>query len=135
MTSTRLEKGLDVFTKITGLSREASRKGLNEISPELSDWILEFAYGEVLSRKQLDLKSRQLATVAALTAMGTAPGQLRAHIKGAINVGCSQSEVVEVILQMAVYAGFPAALNGIEASREVFDSLNVENQANKNPKD
>ena len=80
------------------------------------------AYGEVLSRDKLDLKTRQIATVAALTAMGTAPLQLKAHISGALNVGCKQEEIVEVIVQMAVYAGFPAALNGISAAKEVFQN-------------
>jgi 4-carboxymuconolactone decarboxylase len=88
----------------------------------LANWIIEFAYGEVLSRGKLNLKTRQLATVAALTAMGTAPLQLKAHIDGALNVGCVQEEIVEVILQMAVYAGFPAALNAISSAKEVFQN-------------
>ena len=54
--------------------------------------------------------------------MGTATPQLKVHIKGAINVGCSKQEIIEVILQMAVFAGFPAAINGINASREVFEN-------------
>ncbi|WP_268750664.1 carboxymuconolactone decarboxylase family protein [Desulfatitalea tepidiphila] len=88
----------------------------------MANWIIELAYGEVLSRDKLDLKTRQIATVAVLTAMGTAPLQLKAHIGGALNVGCTQEEIVEVIVQMAVYAGFPAALNGISAAKEVFQN-------------
>jgi len=60
--------------------------------------------------------------VAALTALGTAPSQLRAHIHAALNVGCSQEELVEVILQMALYAGFPATINGMQAAKEVFEA-------------
>ncbi len=93
---------------------------LNEFAPELGDWITNFAYGDVVSRPQLDLRSRELATVAALTAMGHAQPQLKAHIKGALNAGCEPGEIIEVIMQMAVYAGFPASLNGITAAREVF---------------
>ncbi|HEY7164021.1 MAG TPA: carboxymuconolactone decarboxylase family protein, partial [Candidatus Binatia bacterium] len=55
-----------------------------------------------------------------LTAMGNAAPQLKAHIDGALNVGCTREEVIEVIMQMAVYAGFPAALNGLFAAKEVF---------------
>jgi 4-carboxymuconolactone decarboxylase len=66
------------------------------------------------------LKTREIATIAALTALGTAPAQLRVHIHAALNVGCSPTEVTETILQMAVYAGFPAALNGLAAAKEVF---------------
>ena len=58
--------------------------------------------------------------VAALTAMGNAAPQLKVHIAAALNVGVTRDEVVEVIMQMAVYAGFPAALNGLLAAKEVF---------------
>ena len=66
------------------------------------------------------MRSREIATVAALTAMGTCEPQLKVHIHGALNVGCSPEEVVEVIIQMAVYAGCPAAPNGAAAARAVF---------------
>jgi 4-carboxymuconolactone decarboxylase len=71
------------------------------------------------------LRTRELATVAALTALGNAPPQLRAHIKGALNAGCTPREVLEVVLQMSVYAGFPAALNGVAAVREVFTERGI----------
>ena len=61
-----------------------------------------------------------MAVVAALTALGNALAQLKSHINNALNVGCSRKEVIEVIMQMAVYAGFPAALNGLNAAKEVF---------------
>jgi len=102
------------------------RDSLADVAPELGDWIVDFAYGDVVSRPQLDLRTRELATVAALTALGTAGPQLRSHIKGALNAGCTPREIVEVILQMSVYAGFPAALNGVAAAREVFIAQGVE---------
>jgi 4-carboxymuconolactone decarboxylase len=74
----------------------------------------------VYSRPGLDLKSREIAAVAALTTLGTATPQLKVHIHGALNVGCSRQEVVEIIIQMAVYAGFPAAINGMSAAKEVL---------------
>jgi 4-carboxymuconolactone decarboxylase len=55
-----------------------------------------------------------------LTALGNATQQLKVHINGALNVGCTREEIVEVIMQMSVYAGFPAALNGLFAAKEVF---------------
>jgi 4-carboxymuconolactone decarboxylase len=61
-----------------------------------------------------------MATIAALSAMANAAPQLKVHIYGAMNVGASQLEIVEVIIQMAIYAGFPAALNGLFAARDVF---------------
>ncbi|MEJ2870523.1 carboxymuconolactone decarboxylase family protein [Actinomycetospora sp. OC33-EN08] len=74
------------------------------------------------SRAGLDLRDRELITVAICTALGTAAPQLRLHIGGCLNVGGTRDEIVEVITQMAVYAGFPAALNALAAAREVFDS-------------
>jgi 4-carboxymuconolactone decarboxylase len=82
--------------------------------------VIEFPFGDIYSRPGLDLKTRELGVIAALTALGNASPQLRVHIHGALNVGCSRTEIVEMIMQMAVYAGFPAALNGLYAVKEVF---------------
>jgi 4-carboxymuconolactone decarboxylase len=68
----------------------------------------------------LDLRSREIATVAALTALGIATPQLKVHIHGGLNVGLTRQELIEIIIQMAIYAGFPAALNAMFAAREVF---------------
>ncbi|GAB6905710.1 Carboxymuconolactone decarboxylase [Desulfosarcina cetonica] len=120
MESTRYQNGLETLNAITASTGAAVVEGLRDIAPDLADWIIEFAYGDVFSRQDLDLRTRQLATVAALTAMGTAAAQLKVHIAGALNVGCSRDEIIAVILQMAVYAGFPAAINGVAAAREAF---------------
>ena len=78
-----------------------------------------------MSRTALDMRSREFATVAALTALGNAAPQLKVHINGALNVGCTPAEIVEVMLQMAVYAGFPAAINAINLARDVFNERGV----------
>lgn len=70
----------------------------------------------------MSLRDREIATVAALTAMGTAAPQLRVRIGAALHVGVTRTEIVETMMQMSVYAGFPAALNGLAAAREVFAS-------------
>jgi 4-carboxymuconolactone decarboxylase len=121
----RYERGLKTLEAITGGTGRAIVEGMKDIAPDLADWIIAFSYGDVLSRQGLDLRTRQFATVAALTAMGTRMPQLRVHIEGALNVGCTPAEIVEVILQMAVYAGFPAAINGLNIAREVFNARNV----------
>jgi 4-carboxymuconolactone decarboxylase len=89
------------------------------IGSDLPEMIVSFAYSEVLSRPGLDLKHRQLATIAALTALGTATVQLRFHIGGGLNVGLTVVEIREIIMLMSVYAGFPAAINGTLALKEV----------------
>ncbi|MEX2481308.1 MAG: carboxymuconolactone decarboxylase family protein [Gammaproteobacteria bacterium] len=121
----RHARGMAALDIITG-DGERALAGLDDIAPELAEWIADFAYGDVVSRPGLDLRSRELATVAALTALGNARPQLEAHIEGALNAGASPREILEVILQMAVYAGFPAALNGISAARTVFTARDIE---------
>jgi 4-carboxymuconolactone decarboxylase len=122
MTS-RFESGLKKLTEIDG---EAGRKvidSLQSICPDLAKFTIEFSFGDIYprpQRPQLDLKSRELATVAALTALGHCAPQLNVHINGALNVGCQPDEIVEVILQMAVYAGFPTALNGMFVAKDIF---------------
>jgi 4-carboxymuconolactone decarboxylase len=118
--STRYARGYAKLQEIDGQAGERVIAALADIAPDFARLLIEFPFGDIYSRPQLDLKSREIGVVAALTAMGNAQPQLKVHIHGALNVGCSRDEVVEIIMQMAVYAGFPAALNGLFAAREVF---------------
>jgi 4-carboxymuconolactone decarboxylase len=116
----RYERGLRTLQEVSGGSGAEVVRSLEDVAPDLGRFIIEFSYGDVISRTGLDRRSKELATVALLTALGTAEPQLRVHIKAALNAGASREEIVEVIQQMAVYAGFPAALNGMAAARDVF---------------
>jgi 4-carboxymuconolactone decarboxylase len=116
----RDERGMAKLKEIYGDEAQKLVTALGEVTPDLSRYVVEFAFGDIHCRSGLGLKSREIATVAALTALGTAPSQLRAHIHAALNFGCSQEEVVEVILQMCLYAGFPATINGMQVAKEVF---------------
>jgi 4-carboxymuconolactone decarboxylase len=116
----RFERGLAKLHEIDGEAGERVIEALKDIAPDLARYMIEFPFGDIYQRPGLDLRSREMATVAALTALGTAQPQLKAHIHGALNVGCTRTEIVEIIIQMAVYAGFPAALNGMFAAKEVF---------------
>jgi len=121
MKSERFRIGWEKLAESDGKQGEKVVDALKDISPDFADLLIEFPFGDIYSRPGLDLKSREIATVAALTAMGTAIPQLKVHIHGALNVGCTREEVIEIMIQMAVYAGFPAALNGLFAAKEVFD--------------
>jgi 4-carboxymuconolactone decarboxylase len=120
MTTERYRRGWDKLKEIDGEQGERVVAGLHDIAPDFANYLIEFPFGDIYSRPGLDLKMRELAVVAALTALGNAAPQLKVHIHGALNVGCTREEVVEVIMQMAVYAGFPAALNGLFTAKEVF---------------
>ncbi len=126
MSEDRHQRGWEKLCELNGPYAEVLRETMQEEEPELYGFLLEFVFGDVLSRPVLDLKQRELATVAVLTALGNARPQLRLHIHGALNVGWTREEVHEIILQQAVYAGFPAALNGVALAREVFAERDAE---------
>lgn len=130
MMQDRYERGWEKLKEIDGAAGERVIDSLKSIAPDLGRYIIEFAFGDIYSRPGLDLKSREIATVAALTALGNAEPQLKVHIHGALNVGCSRQEIIEILLQMAVYAGFPAALNGVAAARVVFAERDAEGVSN-----
>lgn len=121
----RRQRGVTTLSRITGDEGRKVVDSLRDISPALGEWIVDFSYGDVFSRPGIPLRMRELATISALTAMGNAQPQLKVHIEGALNVGCTPDEIVEIIIQMAVYAGFPSALNGIAAAREVFEKRGI----------
>ncbi len=120
MSRDRYERGLKKLNEIDAKVGEQLIERLKDISPDLARYIIEFPFGDVYSRPGLDLRSREIVTIAALTALGNAVSQLKVHINGALNVGVSPQEIIEIIIQMAVYAGFPAALNAMYAAKEVF---------------
>lgn len=124
--SSRYSRGWEKLREIDGQAGERVVASLSDIAPDFAKYLIEFPFGDIYSRPQLDLKTREIGVVAALTALGNAAPQLKVHIHGALNVGCTREEVVEIIMQMAVYAGFPAALNGLFAAKEVFAERNLE---------
>jgi 4-carboxymuconolactone decarboxylase len=116
----RLERGQRRLAEIDGEEGARVVAALAEVAPDFATYLLEFPFGDIYDRPGLDLPAREIATIAALTAMGNAAPQLRIHIRAGLNVGLTHEQIVETIMQMAVYAGFPAALNGLFAAREVF---------------
>ena len=120
-TNERFERGLRALAEIDGEAGQKVIDSLADIAPEFGRYLIEFPFGDIYSRQGLDLRSREVATIAALTALGNAAPQLKVHIEAGLNVGLSRDEIVEIIMQMAVYAGFPAALNGLFAAKEVFE--------------
>lgn len=120
MHSERYVIGQEMLQQVDGKGGEAVVESLKDIAPDFARYLLEFPFGDIYARPGLDLRSREIATVAALTALGNAAPQLKVHIAAARHVGLTQDEIIEVIMQMAVYAGFPAALNGLFAAKEVF---------------
>jgi 4-carboxymuconolactone decarboxylase len=120
----RFQTGLKQFREIDGEAIEKIIDELKDVSPDLGKFIIGYAYGDIYSRKGLDLKSKEIAIIAALTALGNAQPQLKFHINAGLNIGLTEIEIKETILLMSVYAGFPAALNGTAVLKEVIKERN-----------
>ena len=116
----RRERGLRKLEEIVGVRGGRVLNELVTVSPELTRTIVDFAYGEVISRERLDGRTRSLVVIAMLAAMGNAAPELRTHVGTALNSGATREEILETMLLVAVYAGIPAAMNGVATAREVF---------------
>ncbi|WJZ02940.1 carboxymuconolactone decarboxylase family protein [Corynebacterium freiburgense] len=116
----RFDTGSKLLKEIDGAGGTAVVEALADIAPDLGRFIVEYSFGDVYARPGLTLKERELVTVAACIALGTCVPQLRLHMQGYLNVGGTTEELIEIIIQMAVYAGFPAALNGLSHLRSVL---------------
>jgi 4-carboxymuconolactone decarboxylase len=124
----RYGRGKELLAQIAPDQERVLRETFDPINPDITRYVIEFGYGDIYARGILPVRSRQVATIAALAAKGTAPTQLRFHIGGGIRAGLSEAEIVEIMLLVSLYAGFPAALNGILATREVAEALKDEKQ-------
>lgn len=91
----RYTRGLKKLQEIDGDAGQRVIDALKDIAPDLGRYTIEYPFGDIYSREGLTLKSREIATVAALTAMGNADAQLKVHIGAALNVGCTPEEIVE----------------------------------------
>lgn len=119
-TSALYRKGRRKLAQIHGARGLEAIDSMTDIAPDLARMVYEFPFAQIYTRPGLDLKARQLGTVSALIALGHARPQLKAHLHGALKVGWTKNELVELIMQLAIYAGFPSALNALVVAREVF---------------
>src|SRR5437879_5856300 len=116
----RYQRGRAKLKQMLGELGEQAVENIARISPDMAHYVVEFIFGDIHCRSGLDLKTREIAAVATLVTRGGVEPQLRAHLHGAMNVGWSEQEIIELMIELAVYAGFPAALNGLYAARDVF---------------
>lgn len=125
-TSAAYRRGMDELHKQLGPMADSYIEHIKKISPEFA-WVnVTFPFGEIYPRDVVDMKTRELCTVAALTVQGFALPQLKVHIDAALRVGATRAEVVEVITQMICYCGFPAATNALMTAESVFTSHDQE---------
>ncbi len=121
----RLQLGSKELSLLDKNQEQILRDNFDSFSPELVQFTLEYAYGDVYARSNLDKKSRQIATIAALATLGNAVSQLKFHINAGLNIGLTENEIKEVMLLMTVYSGFPAAINGMNALKDVVNERQI----------
>lgn len=117
--SERYERGWNKLKEIDGEAGEQVINSLEDIAPDLGRFIIEYSFGDVYNLTAQDNKSKEVAAVASLITQGLIP-QLKVHLNGALNTGCTIAEVKELILHSSVYAGFPKAINAMNALKEVI---------------
>jgi 4-carboxymuconolactone decarboxylase len=125
----RYQVGLEKIKRIHGKSWNVNF--LDDLPPDrIGRWTVEFLFGDVYDENKLDAKSRQIAIISTLTTLGNANIPLKIHINAALNVGCSRQEIIEIMGEMAAYAGFPAAVNGLSVARDVFKERDENGEIN-----
>ncbi|EOO58622.1 hypothetical protein IKE_06237 [Bacillus cereus VD196] len=97
---------------------------LKEIAPDVGKYIIEFAYGDIYSRPGLDNKQRALITISSLVTQGTEP-QLELHLNTGLTAGLTPTEIIESIMHLIPYTGFPRVLNALTVAKKVFAKRHV----------
>ncbi len=115
-------RAINMLDKMEAGAAARVTKSLDEFDADAFELIFGFAFADVVGRKGIDLKTREMLTVAMLGAQGTAPKQLEFHMRAALKCGVAHHELVEIVYQIAVYAGVPAAMNAIAAAKKAFDA-------------
>ena len=120
MTRELFEKGLKVRREVLGAEYvDASISQADDFSRPIQELVTEYCWGAVWGRPGLDRKTRSLLNLAMLTALNR-PHEVKLHLRGALNNGCSKNDIMEVLLQATIYCGVPAAIDSFRVAKEFF---------------
>jgi len=130
-TAAEYQRGMAEIRKQLGPMADGYIRRIKALAPEFA-WVnVTFPFGELYTRDVIDLKTRELCTVAALTVQGFSQPELKLHVKAALRCGASRGEVAEIITQMIAYCGFPAATNALMTMKEAFDEVDGAGKSKK----
>jgi len=116
----RFDAGLAVRRSVLGRRYvDESMRTADELTRPLQELVTEYCWGAVWTRPGLPRKTRSLLNLAMLTALNR-PHEVRLHVRGALRNGCSRDEIMETLLQAAIYCGVPAAIDSFRIAREVL---------------
>ncbi len=125
-TKNRMQEGEAQGRKLLGNKWDKVIEALSSQNQDITKYIVEWAYGEVYSRPALTMAQREIISLTSLAMLGLKP-QLKTHLFAAVNAGLSEEEIMEIFIQLALFAGFPIALFAIKTAREVFDEIRQNN--------
>ncbi|MGM8212195.1 carboxymuconolactone decarboxylase family protein [Virgibacillus sp. W0430] len=129
MTEDRYQKGLDKIQELTQAGDDNPTgfmdigEAFKDIAPDLTKYVVEFAFGDIYARPGLDNKQKVLTTITALVAQGKP--QIGMHVKTGLSVGLTPEEIVGCIMHLIPYTGFPSVLNALKVAKEVFTEQGV----------
>lgn len=119
--SDRYRRGVEIIQHLAaGRLEQFLTSDVAEVAPDFARMAVEFPFGDLYARDGLDLRSREIAAIASLATLGDARPQLQNHVRAALNLGVTKREIIEILMQTAVYAGFPAALAAIGACHDLL---------------
>lgn len=120
MSNTRFELGSEKLKEIDGIGGENVIQSLQDIAPDVGKYIIEFAFGDVYTRPELNMQEREMITITSLLTTGGCEPQLEVHINDSLNVGLSPEKIIETFIQCIPYTGFPKVLNAIYTAKKIF---------------
>lgn len=125
MSNTRFELGAEKLKEIDGIGGENVIQSLQDIAPDVGKYIIEFAFGDVYTRPELNIQEREMITITSLLTTGGCEPQLEVHINGSLNVGLSPEKIIETFIQCIPYTGFPKVLNAIYTAKKIFAERHI----------
>jgi 4-carboxymuconolactone decarboxylase len=121
MMSERYLRGIEIAEQLAADKLdEFLTSRVAELAPDFARMAIEFPLGDIYTRDGLDLRSRELVAISSLATLGDTGPHLRIHIRAALGLGVAKGEVIEMLMQTAIYAGFPAALNALSSCHDLL---------------
>jgi 4-carboxymuconolactone decarboxylase len=126
----RHEEGMKIRRAVLGDAHvDQAIATQNEFTAEFQELITRYAWGEIWTRPDLDLKTRSLITIAMMVALNRSE-ELQLHLKAALKNGVTRAEIKEVLLQAAIYCGVPAANHAFHIAQQVFFAARAQDSSN-----
>ncbi|AEI41022.1 carboxymuconolactone decarboxylase family protein [Paenibacillus mucilaginosus] len=121
----RYRQGRETLVKMVGEEGTRTIEGIRTFFPDFGDMLVSFGFGDLYSRKRLDLRQREIITLTSLITQG-ATDQLGFHVHAALNVGLEPEDILEIVMHCAGYAGFPKACGALNVVMAVFQERSIE---------